>query len=1319
MNKRNYVISALIIWSMLYSLAIGPGGGPGGAIQAEGDRIVVLADDWPICSDTPFEIANEPTAEGDTQWNRTYDVVGFGAVWTGIQTVDGGFALAGHAFSSGTDSIDAWLMKTDASGTMEWQQTYGGANWDLAYAMIQTADGGFALAGWTESSGTSHSDFWLVKTDAHGEMEWQQTYGGSEGDVANAVIQTVDGGFALAGYTRSFGAGGNDAWLMKTNAHREVEWQQTYGGGADDEAYAVIQTTDGGFALFYAGGADSWLVKIDAHGNQEWQQTYDGWVRAGIQTADGGFALAGGISSSGAGHSDFWLVKTDAHGEVEWEQTYGGGEGDVLHAVIQTADGGFALAGDIWSGGKYSSRADAWLVKTDAHGEMEWQQIYSGSKGHYASAVIQTTDGGLALAGYTFATSQSPGPGGAWLVKTFLPWHPRAPMPTPRADLAVAVVNERVYAIGGFNGIQNLATMEEYDPATDTWRSRAPMPTARGWLAATAVNGKIYALGGWDGTNYLSTVEEYDPTTNIWRSRAPMPTHRYGLAVVAVGGRIYAIGGQNEIAEGYQKTVEEYDPATNTWRPRADMATCRYGLAAGVVQGRIYALGGFNAANRAMKTVEEYNPILNTWRGVADKPTAQISLAAGAVGGRLYAIGGLETNPSPVEEYDPLTDTWESRIPLPTPRAGLAAAVVRGRLYAIGGYDGNRRLSTVEEYDPPFYDTDGDGFADDEELRYGRDPLVPEPATETDTDGDGLPDIEEVTKYGTNPWVPDIEADTDGDGLTNVAEVDRYRTNATVADTDRDGLGDGVEVLTYKTNPLVTDTDMDDLTDGEEVTTYETNPTVADTDGDGLFDGEEVLTYETNPLVVDTDEDTYSDGAEVAAGTNPQDPAEYPSTTTGTATDTATTDAHGTVEWQQTYGGAEGDAAYAVIQTTDGGFALAGWTESYGAGDADFYLVKTDAHGTMEWQQRYGGAESEWARTGIQTMDGGFALAGFTTSFGVGWYDFYLVKTDAHGTMEWQQTYGGAGEESARAVIQTADGGFVLAGFTTSIGAGGRDGWLVKTDAHGTVEWNQTYGGAEGDEAYAVIQTADGGFALAGVTSSFGTGDPDIWLVKTNAGGELLWTRTYGGSENDVAFSAIQMADGGFALAGYTMSFGTGDPDIWLVKTDIYGEMDWQRTYGGVGYDVAWAMIQTADSGFALAGKTEGKTAVIYLSGDFWLVKTDAHGTVEWQQTYGGAEGNQAYAVIQTADDGFALTGVTESNGAGGRDAWLVKTIPPEITPPELSATTSTTTGTVTGTTTDTATTDTPAAFIPGFTLVELVLALACLVVLARRKTKQ
>lgn len=242
--------------------------------------------------------------------------------------------------------------------------------------------------------------------------------------------------------------------------------------------------------------------------------------------------------------------------------------------------------------------------------------------------------------------------------------------------------------------------------------------------------------------------------------------------------------------------------------------------------------------------------------------TARASLAVVAVGGRFYAVGGWnETYLSPLEEYDPETDQWQHRTPMLTARTGLAAVEVGGQIYVIGGYDGNRRLGTVEMYDPPFYDTDGDGIADDEELRYGRDPLGPE--TDIDTDGDGLTDVEEATQYGTNPWIPDTDADTDGDGLPNVEEVDLYGTSPSVADTDEDGLTDGVEVITYDTDPLV-----------------------VDSDGDGLSDGKEVDIYQTDPLNEDSDGDNYSDGEEVAKGTDPNASEDYPvitkpETTTG------------------------------------------------------------------------------------------------------------------------------------------------------------------------------------------------------------------------------------------------------------------------------------------------------------------------------------------------------------------------------------------------------------------------------------------------------
>ncbi|MFX1254492.1 MAG: hypothetical protein ACFFCZ_22960, partial [Promethearchaeota archaeon] len=199
--------------------------------------------------------------------------------------------------------------------------------------------------------------------------------------------------------------------------------------------------------------------------------------------------------------------------------------------------------------------------------------------------------------------------------------------------------------------------------------------------------------------------------------------------------------------------------------------------------------------------------------------------------------------------------------------------------------------------------------------------------------------------------------------------------------------------------------------------------------------------------------------------------------------------------WSQTYGGEESDVAFALIQTTDGGYALAGWTASYGAGSYDYWLVKTDSNGVAQWNQTYGGEESDRANAFIQTTNGGYALAGTTESYGAGSYDYWLVKTDSNGVAQWNQTYGRGSSDFAEALIQTTDGGYALAGTTQF--DGDYDYWLVKTDSNGVAQWNQTYGRGSSDVAYALIQTTDGGYTLAGGTASYGAGGSDYWLVKT------------------------------------------------------------------------------------------------------------------------------------------------------------------------------------------------------------------------------
>jgi len=357
-------------------------------------------------------------------------------------------------------------------------------------------------------------------------------------------------------------------------------------------------------------------------------------------------------------------------------------------------------------------------------------------------------------------------------------------------------------------------------------------------------------------------------------------------------------------------------------------------------------------------------------------------------------------------------------------------------------------------------------------------------------------------------------------------------------------------------------------------------------------------------------------------------------------------------EWNQTYGGTEFDIAYSLVQTSDEGYAILGFTSSFGAGLTDIWLIKTDSDGNIQWHRTYGGENNDYSGTHalLQTRDGGYAIAGFTNSFGLGNFDFWLIKTDSEGNIIWDKTYGGIGDDEAFCLIATSDGGYAIAGVTTSFGAGLSDFWLVKTDSEGNMLWDMTYGGTSDECAYALMQTSDGGYALAGVTTSFGAGNWDFWLVKTDADGNQIWNRTFGGIDRDVARALMQTEDNGYIIAGYTSSFTVGDEDFWLVKTDSFGNVQWNKTYGEFGNERACDLVRVNEEGYAIAGWTDS----FGFSKDFWLIKTDLNGTVEWSQTYGGMVDDVAWGLTRTIDGGYAITGWTTSFGCGG-DVWLVK----------------------------------------------------------------
>jgi hypothetical protein len=353
---------------------------------------------------------------------------------------------------------------------------------------------------------------------------------------------------------------------------------------------------------------------------------------------------------------------------------------------------------------------------------------------------------------------------------------------------------------------------------------------------------------------------------------------------------------------------------------------------------------------------------------------------------------------------------------------------------------------------------------------------------------------------------------------------------------------------------------------------------------------------------------------------------------------------YGQNQFQRTIGGNLEENSFSIIQTTDGGYAIAGYSETYSS-PYDVYIVKLNVNGLLQWTRNIGGTGNDFGYNIIQTSDGGYAIAGQTSSFGAGVSDMYIVKLDSGGSLQWNKTIGGAASDYANCIIQTSDGGYAVAGQTNSFGAGNSDIFLIRLNSNGSIRWSRTVGGSGSDRARTIIKTFDGGFAISGSTSSFGSGSDDMYIVKLDSGGTVSWNRTAGGSNFDYAGSMIQCSDSSYVLGGYTQSFGAGLYDMYLVKFDKNGNSIWNKTIGGTTYEDCSAIIQTTDGGYALAGYIDA--APNY--GCF--VKLNSSGNIQWNKR----TLNETNSIVQTSDGGYALTGPIAGYGAGSSDFCIIK----------------------------------------------------------------
>ena len=327
-------------------------------------------------------------------------MIGFGQIWEKTyggnsrdegyfvqQTTDGGYIMCGKTNSFGNGGYDVYLIKTDLNGVEEWSQTYGGINDDEAYIVQQTTDGGYIMCGKTNSFGNGGDDVYIIKTDLNGIEEWTQTYGGTGSESSNDIKQTSDGGYIICGQIFNVSL---DAYIIKIDLNGIVEWTQTYGGGNYDYAKSVEQTNDGGYIICGRSGTNVYLIKTDLYGVEEWSQTYSGSLVGNCikQTTDGGYIILADVVV--VTDYEIQLIKTDLNGVEEWSQIYVGNGLQQSNYVQQTLDGGYIVLGST------DNPSGILFFKVNSNGIEEWSKQFSGG---YPGSCQQTLDGGFIIGG--------------------------------------------------------------------------------------------------------------------------------------------------------------------------------------------------------------------------------------------------------------------------------------------------------------------------------------------------------------------------------------------------------------------------------------------------------------------------------------------------------------------------------------------------------------------------------------------------------------------------------------------------------------------------------------------------------------------------------------------------------------------------------------------------------------------------------------------------------------------------------------------------------------------------------------------------------
>ncbi|PSR53949.1 hypothetical protein AHMF7605_10680 [Adhaeribacter arboris] len=1271
--------------------------------------------------------------DGSKAWDKTIGGNDYDALTSLQQTKDGGYILGGSSNSGiSGDKTEApkgfWVVRLNADGTKAWDKTIADsrnpANYSYLRTLQLTPDGGYLLGG-TSNAGVGDyksepskgsNDYWVVKLNADGSKAWDKTIGTEGSESLLSVEQTSDNGYILGGYSARVTTRGY--WLVKLNVNRSIVWDKfipegypvyEYPGAENStsEINIVKPTPDGGYILGgYAdsktnvykseagnGSTDFWLIKLKADGQQEWNKVIGGTDRETLNslqpTSDGGYLLGGNSRSNSSGDKtqnsqgsfDYWVVKLNADRTKAWDLTLGGNKEDNLGNVFQTKDKGYFLGG--------YSRSDVSETKTEA------------SRGDYDYWVVKLDNSERQKQTVTF----SPIPDVNYATQKTVTLKATASSGLPASFALIsgpATVKGNTLTLTGGSGTVTVSASQagnqKYFPAIDdTARFVVQVPPV------TRLWDKSY---GGVATEYYDQYTKYYGTSTL-------------STMVATSDGGYLLGGTSDSNRGNDKTQPT--------RGKSDYWIVKVDASGKKLWDKVYGGKDSDGLNRLITTTDGGYLLGGTSRSGKNGDKSQDSkggkdywlLKIDATGNKLWDKtygGGNE------DEFTNLISTPDGGYLLGgtsySQNSGDKSEVSRGnadywvvKIDAQGTKQWDKTLGgKFGEYLSSLATTPDSGYL------IGGSTLSP-------TSGD----ITAPIKGGGDIWLVKIDANGQkswdktfggggGDGLGNIVPTsdgnyllggDSY----SVSNGDKTAPNKGhTDYWLIKINP--NGNKIWDKTFGGNCYDYFSN-LVATPDGGFFLGGSS--SSEISGDKSETNRGSYYKECESGLG----------------QTDywIIKLDANANKVWDRTFGTVAPQSSYTdrlttLLATTNGEYLIGGDTNIGKSGDKsqpikgvrDIWVIKIKEETTQEtsaWDMRYGGASEDKLTSIIETSDAGYLSGGYSysgssgdkTQDTQGKIDYWIVKSDKNGKKLWDKRYGGTFDDFLNRVIQTKDGGYLLAGSSRSDENGDkseisrdtgydyfkkRDFWLVKVDSLGNKQWDKTLGGSGLDELEKVIQLSSGEYVLAGHSNSPASGDKsqgtqggyDYWLVKVSATGTKIWDKRYGGTLDEVLGSFTQTQDGGFLLGGTSYSgrnrdksqTSRGKSDYWIVRTDKDGNKLWDKTFGGNGEDNLASLGRSNGGSFFLAGTSNSPKSgdksqagyldeVGYATADYWLIKIDAQGNKVWDKTLGGTSSDALLTSTYTRDGGYVLAGGSYSNKSGDKtqdrvgesDFWIIK----------------------------------------------------------------